>query len=133
MHARVVLGVGKGVLFREVSSVQRCPHREREVPLYTLQRGNPPNIMCAYNKLNHTPTPQDPEELTSIEEDLDSLLANVEYIQSNIVELQNELIAVDDSKVNYIIRTYLIYAAFDVHVIFDYQNFASERTGMNDI
>ena len=35
MHARVVLGVGKGVLFREVSSVQECPHRERErvVPL----------------------------------------------------------------------------------------------------
>ena len=30
MHARVVLGVGKGVLFREVSSVQGCPHRERE-------------------------------------------------------------------------------------------------------
>ena len=29
MHARVVLGVGKGVLFREVSSVQACPHRER--------------------------------------------------------------------------------------------------------
>ena len=29
MHARVVLGVGKGVLFREVSSVQVCPHRER--------------------------------------------------------------------------------------------------------
>ena len=29
MHARVVLGVGKGVLFREVSSVQECPHRER--------------------------------------------------------------------------------------------------------
>ena len=25
MHARVVLGVGKGVLFREVSSVQECP------------------------------------------------------------------------------------------------------------
>ena len=25
MHARVVLGVGKGVLFREVSSVQGCP------------------------------------------------------------------------------------------------------------
>ena len=36
MHARVVLGVGKGVLFREVSSVQECPHREREVPLYLL-------------------------------------------------------------------------------------------------
>ena len=40
MHARVVLGVGKGVLFREVSSVQECPYRERErerergVPLY---------------------------------------------------------------------------------------------------
>ena len=30
MHARVVLGVGKGVLFREVPSVQECPHRERE-------------------------------------------------------------------------------------------------------
>ena len=30
MHARVVLGVGKSVLFREVSSVQECPHRERE-------------------------------------------------------------------------------------------------------
>ena len=29
MHARVVLGVGKCVLFREVSSVQECPHRER--------------------------------------------------------------------------------------------------------
>ena len=33
MHARVVLGVGKDVLFREVSSVQECPHRERAVPL----------------------------------------------------------------------------------------------------
>ena len=35
MHARVVLGVGKGVLgkgvlFREVSSFQECPYRERE-------------------------------------------------------------------------------------------------------
>ena len=30
MHARVVLEVGKGVLFREVSSVQECPRRERE-------------------------------------------------------------------------------------------------------
>ena len=29
----MVLGVGKGVLFREVSSVQECPHRERGVPL----------------------------------------------------------------------------------------------------
>ena len=26
MHARVVLGVGKGVLFREVSSVHECPY-----------------------------------------------------------------------------------------------------------
>ena len=25
MHARVVLGAGKGVLFREVSSAQECP------------------------------------------------------------------------------------------------------------
>ena len=24
-----ILGVGRGVLFREVSSVQECPHRER--------------------------------------------------------------------------------------------------------
>ena len=32
MHARVVLGVGKGVLFREVSSVQECPYKE--VALY---------------------------------------------------------------------------------------------------
>ena len=32
---RVVLGVGKGVLFREVSSVQECPHNiERVVPLW---------------------------------------------------------------------------------------------------
>ena len=31
MHARewYILGVGKGVLFREVSSVQECPYRER--------------------------------------------------------------------------------------------------------
>ena len=28
MHARVVVGVQKGALFREVSSVQECPHRE---------------------------------------------------------------------------------------------------------
>ena len=36
MHARVVLGVGKGVLFREVSSVQECPHRERGSTVYYL-------------------------------------------------------------------------------------------------
>ena len=29
MHARVVLGVGKGALFREVSSLYEYPHRER--------------------------------------------------------------------------------------------------------
>ena len=33
MHARVVLGVGKGVLFIEVSSVRECPYIEREVAL----------------------------------------------------------------------------------------------------
>ena len=36
MQEWYILGVGKGVLFREVSSVQECPHREREVPLYML-------------------------------------------------------------------------------------------------
>ena len=37
MHARVILGVGKGVLFREVSSVQECPHiyRERGSTVYS--------------------------------------------------------------------------------------------------
>ena len=34
MHARVVLGVGNGVLFREVSSVLGCPHRREGAPLY---------------------------------------------------------------------------------------------------
>ena len=29
MQEWYILGVGKGVLFIEVSSVQRCPHRER--------------------------------------------------------------------------------------------------------
>ena len=44
MHTRVVLGVGKGVLFREVSSVRECPHREREVPLYpSLPPSFPPS------------------------------------------------------------------------------------------
>ena len=40
MQARVVLGVGKGVLFREVSSVQfRSVLTEREVPhTCTLQQ-----------------------------------------------------------------------------------------------
>ena len=30
MQEWYILGVGKGVLFREVSLVQECPHRERE-------------------------------------------------------------------------------------------------------
>ena len=29
MQEWYILGVGKGVLFREMSSVQECPHRER--------------------------------------------------------------------------------------------------------
>ena len=29
MQEWCILGVGKGVLFREVSSVRECPHRER--------------------------------------------------------------------------------------------------------
>ena len=33
MHARVVLGVGKGILFREVSSIQRCPYIEWYISL----------------------------------------------------------------------------------------------------
>ena len=37
--------------------------------------------------------------MTSIvEEDLDSISANIDYVQENIVELQNDLIAVDDAK-----------------------------------
>ena len=30
-----ILGVGKGVLFREVSSIQRCPHRGSTVYIHT--------------------------------------------------------------------------------------------------
>ena len=33
MQEWYILRVGKGVLFIEVSSVQECPHREREVSL----------------------------------------------------------------------------------------------------
>ncbi len=40
----------------------------------------------------------DSTELASIEEDVDSTTAHIEYIQENIVELQNDLIALDDSK-----------------------------------
>ena len=42
---------------------------------------------------------QDAEELKSVDEDLDSLSAHIDYVQENIVELQNDLIAIDDSKV----------------------------------
>ncbi len=42
----------------------------------------------------------DAAELASIEEDLDSATANIDYVQENIVELQNDLIALDDSKVD---------------------------------
>ena len=37
-------------------------------------------------------------EVAGIEEDMDSLSANIEYVQENIVELQNDLIAMDDVK-----------------------------------
>ena len=37
MHARVVLGVGKGVLFREVSSVQGFPYRAVHLVMETKQ------------------------------------------------------------------------------------------------
>ena len=47
----------------------------------------------------HFPSPQDSDEVTSVEEDLDSVTANVEYVQQNILELQNELIAVEDARV----------------------------------
>ncbi len=33
-----------------------------------------------------------------MEEDLDSATANIDYVQENIVELQNDMIALDDSK-----------------------------------
>ena len=38
------------------------------------------------------------KEVAGIEEDMDSLSAHIEYVQENIVELQNDLIAVDDVK-----------------------------------
>ena len=42
--------------------------------------------------------PLDPSELASVEEDMDSVSAHIEYVQENIIELQNDLIALDDSK-----------------------------------
>ena len=40
----------------------------------------------------------DSDEVTSVDEDLDSVTANIEYVQQNILELQNELIAVEDAR-----------------------------------
>ena len=34
-----------------------------------------------------------------MDEDIDSTAAHIEYVQENILELQNDLIAVEDSKV----------------------------------
>ena len=39
------------------------------------------------------------EEVTRVDEDLDSTAAHIEYVQENILEIQNNLIAVEDSKV----------------------------------
>ena len=39
------------------------------------------------------------EEVTRVDEDRDSTAAHIEYVQENILELQNDLIAVEDSKV----------------------------------
>ena len=59
--------------------------------------------------LASTSLPQNVEELTSVDEDLDSLSAHIDYVQENIVELQNDLIALDDSKVtNYLRRSSLV-------------------------
>ena len=45
MHARVVLGVGKGVLFREVSSIQECPlHTLSLPPSLSLSLPPPPSL-----------------------------------------------------------------------------------------
>ena len=35
----------------------------------------------------------------SLDENLDSITAHIEYVQENILELENDLIAVDDTKV----------------------------------
>lgn len=40
----------------------------------------------------------DPSELAGVDEDLDSASANIDYVQENIIELQNDLIAIDDAK-----------------------------------
>ena len=43
MHARVVLGVG---MFREVSSVQECPHRERGSTVYMYNTYVLTSMLC---------------------------------------------------------------------------------------
>ena len=63
----MVVGVGKGVLFREVSSVQECPHRERErgstgepvtIRMHTHPQTHTHNlhIKSNYSQLVYTPT-----------------------------------------------------------------------------
>ena len=42
MHARVVLGVGKGVLFREVSSFQGCPYTKYP---FSIDAHNVPDLL----------------------------------------------------------------------------------------
>ena len=39
-----------------------------------------------------------------MDEDLDSISAHIDYVQENIVELQNDLIALDDSKVAMLVQ-----------------------------
>ena len=39
-----------------------------------------------------------------MDEDLDSISAHIDYVQENIVELQNDLIALDDSKVTMLVQ-----------------------------
>ena len=52
MHAKVPLGVGKGVLFREVSSVQGCPYHctHRKMKVVSLNS-------CLVSRQPPSPTP----------------------------------------------------------------------------
>ena len=56
----VLLGVGKGVLFREVSSVQNCPHRERErevpIQLTVARPVDVPHPHCTSKPASSRPT-----------------------------------------------------------------------------
>ena len=51
MQERYILGVGKCVLFREVSSVQECPHKK--VPLYSVfhTAGFPISILSRFHSV----------------------------------------------------------------------------------